>query len=552
MPGALVRSAISRVVPCPAALLLALCGASAGTAAPRPAATGAGVVRGASGVVQIPGAAQVSSVPQGAGVPQGLGVPQDAGVPQTSGVPQASGSAAASETPALSLRRATELALAKDPEIAAAAAAAEGDRAGARLASDAFRPAAEASTTPGVGRGLPVAVAGRVPSIVTVDLHQSIYNNEQRSQALSARARATTTAAAHDRARVQTARQIADLYARCWSGERLLAGADRRLAAYQAISRRAEALRAEARATDLDLAQARLREAKARLRRMEIAAARDVDLWELRRRLGLPADAAVALPDDPLAGTPEPPRDLRAGAVEAARAADPELRSAAQAIELLERAGRLRRGILAQITVDADAQYSRLSRANGIDQFYVKFREDDWSVALAVAVPLWSGGRLRDGLAQAEAALDRLKQQQRARAEQIEIEVHRAEAAMDQAAAAADLARQAAAVAEEDLRITGALAAEGRAGADDQDSREAALADAREEEVKATAALLTARVQLLAARGELLTSLGIGAGGAGSTEPSPAAPQAAPVGPAGAAKVGALTAGAAGSPSPLR
>jgi outer membrane protein len=441
----------------------------------------------------------------------------------------APGPAAPADAPApLTLGRAVELGLANAPEIAAAQAAVQGDRAAARLAADAFHPAAEVSSTPGVGRGLPVAVAGRVPSIVTFDLHQSVYNNEQRSQGLAAQARATTSAAGWQRARVQAAREIADLWSRCWSDQQLLAGTERRLAAYQAIGQRTAALRAEARATDLEVAQARLREAKARLRRMEVAAARDVDLWELRRRLGLPADAPLALPQDPLAGIPEPSRDLRAGAVEAARAADPDLRSAVESIALLERARQLRLGLFSEVTVDADAQYSRLSRANGIDQFYVKFRVDDWSIALAVAVPLWSGGRRRDGLAQAEAGIERLKEQRRARAEQIEIEVHRAEAALDQAEAAAGVARQAAAVAEEDLRIAGALAAEGRAGADDTDSREAALADAREEAIKAAAGLLTARVQLLAARGELLAGLGVGGEAAPAPAPAAAGRQASP------------------------
>jgi outer membrane protein len=414
-------------------------------------------------------------------------------------------SAAPGPAPApLTLARAAELVLANAPEVAAAAAALQGDQAGARLAADAFRPAAEVSSTPGVGRGLPVAVAGRVPAVVSVDLRQSLYNTEQRAQGLQARARSATTRAAWERARVQAVREIADLYARCWSGQQLLAGAERRLAAYQAMTGRAAALHAEKRATDLDLAQARLHEAKARLRRMEIAAARDADLWELRRRLGLAADAPLALPEDPLAGTPEP-AGVRIEA--AAPAADPDLAAAARSIELLERAIRLRHGILSQVTLDADAQYSRLSRANGIDQFYVKFREDDWSVAVAVTVPLWSGGRLRDAGDQAAAELDRQKQQQRARAEQLEIEVHRAAAALDQAQGAADLTRQSAAVAEEDLRIAEALAAEGRAEPDALDSRQAALADAREEEVKATAALLNARVQLLAVRGELLPAL---------------------------------------------
>jgi len=410
----------------------------------------------------------------------------------------------------LTLGRAAELALANAPEVAAAAAAWQGDQAGARLAADAFRPAAEVSSTPGVGRGLPVAVAGRVPAVVSVDLRQSLYNTEQRAQGLQARARSATTRAAWERARVQVVREIADLYARCWTDQQLLAGAERRLAAYQAMTGRAAALHDEARATDLDLAQARLREAKARLRRLEIAAARDADLWELRRRLGLAADAPLTLPEDPLQGTPEP----AGGRIEAAApAADPDLAAAARSIELLERAIRLRHGFLSQVTLDADAQYSRLSRANGIDQFYVKFREDDWSVAVAVTVPLWSGGRLRDAGAQAAAELDRQKQQRRAREEQLEIEVHRAAATLDQAQGAADLARQSAAVAEEDLRIAEALAAEGRAEPDALDSRQAALADAREEEIKATASLLNARVQLLAVRGELLGGLGLGGPG---------------------------------------
>lgn len=443
---------------------------------------------------------------------------------------------------ALTLRRAAELALGNSPDTAAAAAAWQGDQAGARLASDFFRPAAEVGSTPGVGRGLPVAVAGRVPSVVSFDVRQSLYNTEQRSQGLQARARSATTQAVWERSRLQAVREIADLYARCWSDQQLLAGADRRLAAYQAMTGRAAALHAEARATDLDLAQARLREAKARLRRLEIAAARDADLWELRRRLGLAADAPLVLQEDLLQEMPEPARgdrrsgdvgglgDVRAGDLQAARAADPDLAAAARSIELLERAIQLRQGFLARVTLDADAQYSRLSRANGIDQFYVKFREDDWSVAVAVTVPLWSGGRLRDAGAQAAAELDRQKQQQRARAQQLEIEVHRAAAALDQALATTDLARQSAAVAEEDLRIAEALAAEGRAEPDALDSRQAALADAREEEVKATASVLTARVQLLAVRGELLGALGLGEAGtpAPAAAPATATPVATP------------------------
>jgi outer membrane protein TolC len=113
--------------------------------------------------------------------------------------------------------------------------------------------------------------------------------------------------------------------------------------------------------------------------------------------------------------------------------------------------------------------------------------------------------------------------------------VHRAQAALARAEAARGVASQASAVAEEDLRISEALAAEGRAQPDDLDARAAAVADAREEEVKAAAAILTARVELLVARGDLLDLLGLDdpfADGAPASPPLPPNPsQAAPPAP---------------------
>jgi outer membrane protein TolC len=470
-----------------AAALLAAAGATWVTAAPRPAA--------ATPAGQDPAPAQPAARSQAAAPP--------AARSETAAPPVA----AAGEP--LTLRRATQLALGSSHDVAAAAAALQTDLAAARAVGDAFRPEAGVSTTPGVGRGLPLAVAGQAPAIVNVGVRQSLFNREERSKGFAARAVAVGTRAAYQRARLQAARTAADLYSRCWTDQQLLAFAEQRLAAYAAMAQRAGALREQGRATELDLAQARLRQARARLRRMEIAATRDADVWELRQRLGLPEGTDLALPEDPLAGTPDPERGLPSPDIEAARAADPDLTAAARQVDLLRRARDERRGLLAPVTVEADAQYSRLSRANGIDQFYVKFREDDWSIALAVAVPLWTGGRLRDNQARAEANFDRVKEQQSARAAELEIEVHRAEAALARAEAARGVGRQASAVAEEDLRISEALAAEGRALPDDLDSRTAAVSDAREEEVKATAAILNARVQLLAVRGDLLDLLGV-------------------------------------------
>ena len=76
----------------------------------------------------------------------------------------------------LTLKRAAERALARAPEVAVARAQVDEAAAGARAAKAAFAPQAFATTTPGYSNGLPVAVAGRVPSVFGVELHQKRVN----------------------------------------------------------------------------------------------------------------------------------------------------------------------------------------------------------------------------------------------------------------------------------------------------------------------------------------------------------------------------------------
>jgi len=220
---------------------------------------------------------------------------------------------------------------------------------------------------------------------------------------------------------------------------------------------------------------------------------------ELRRLTGASAEGPSTLADDPLASLPAP---SRGDDLQAARAADPELRAAAQAIELLQPAAE-RRGAAFAPTLGAVAQYDRLSGANGVDDLYRNFRPDNWSVALSLAVPLWNGGRAADARARSQATLDRLAGERRSRELELEMQVKRAESALDRAEAALALARQAADLAEESLRITRALAAEGRAEPEVIEGRESDRADAEEETAKATAGLAVARANLLALRGEL-------------------------------------------------
>ncbi|HVT59197.1 MAG TPA: TolC family protein [Thermoanaerobaculia bacterium] len=421
---------------------------------------------------------------------------------------------------ALTLDRAIELALGRAPELAAALAQLAGAEASIRLAEDELHPEAFASTTPGYARGLPVAVAGQVPALAGVEIRQSLYDPVRRSAAIETRAGALATRASAEKIRLQTARAVAELYGRCWSNDMQAGAAGHREMALGRAVARAAALRGEGRITELELEQARLREARGKLHRLELESARELDCWELRQRTGWPAEAPLQLAPDPLAGLPEPGA---AGDLESARGSDPDLRSDTQAVELLERAARLRGGRTSPLVIQAQAQYSRLWRY--YDKFYRRFKDDDWSVAISVALPLWTGGRLRDGVARTEADLARLGEQRVAREAELTAQVRRAQAAVAQAQAAASLARQAGALAEEELRVARAQVAEGRIDPAEIDAREASLAEAEEETVRATAGVLASRVQLLALRGELH-----GGQSAGTTAPAASAGFAAPEG----------------------
>src|SRR6202158_760341 len=125
----------------------------------------------------------------------------------------------------LTLRRAAELALARAPQAASARAQAAEADADARAASAMFAPHAFATTTPGYSSGLPVAVAGRVPSVFGVEVHQTLYDPARRAGALEARVRAEAFEAASSRSGATTARALVLSYGRNWSDRRRIENA---------------------------------------------------------------------------------------------------------------------------------------------------------------------------------------------------------------------------------------------------------------------------------------------------------------------------------------
>jgi outer membrane protein TolC len=404
----------------------------------------------------------------------------------------------------LTLRRAARLALARAPEVAVAQAELDEAASSARRAKASLdRPLAFATTTPGYSSGLPVAVAGRVPAVAGLEVRQTLYDPGRRAETFDAGARAAAARGAFERTSGETARAIAVSYGRVWGGKALLEDARRRVEAREAAFRRLSALRREGRRTDLDVENAGLAVARAKQKLSDRQAELDLDRLELSRLVDWPAAAPLALAEDPLSALPEPGTG---DALASARAADPELAALAARIDALEHSLSLVERSW-HPTVEAEAQYLRLAKYNNFDQYFVKFKADDFAIGVSVAVPLWTGGRFAEARAGARARLAHAAAERRLRERDLELAVRRAEAERQHAGAHYALSRRAVEVAREELRVARALADEGRGEPDGIENREVALADAEDDLSNASQGLLAARARLLELRGELPAAL---------------------------------------------
>ena len=403
----------------------------------------------------------------------------------------------------LTLSRAVALAVEHAPEVAVAQAESDLAAASARLEKTHYGPEAFVATNPGYSSGLPVMVAGQVPSLFNASVRQPIYDASLRAGALTARAAAEERQSALERVHSETARAVILAFGRVAADGTLLAGARRALEAQESIARRGSSLAAEGRATSVDADAADVDVARAKQRVMDRTFAKDLDELELKHLLDWPSGETLTVADDPLAAIPVPPPS---GNVDAARDRDPESRSLEREIETL-RAAAAARSRKIQPTIVAEAQYLRLAKYNHFEDYFNRFRENDLSVGISISIPVWVGGRTQEMAIEARARVARAEAAFRGRARDVELAVRRGEADLARAGAQEAVARSADAVARDRVRIASALAAEGRGEPDGAELADIALVRAQEELANASQAVLAARVTLLNLRGELVSSL---------------------------------------------
>jgi outer membrane protein len=406
---------------------------------------------------------------------------------------------AQTENGPLTLRRAAERALARAPEIAVARAQVDLAAASARAAKAAFAPQAFATTTPGYSNGLPVAVAGRVPSVFGVEIHQTIYDPAKRSQTFEEEARAAAVAAGLLTSGSATARALVLAYGRNWADQISIAGAREALETREAAYRRFGALGREGRTTPLEVERAGLEVARAKQTLLDRETEADLDRLELARLIGWSSSDPIPIAEDPLGALPNSsPGDPLA----VARAADPQLNALEAETAALEKAMFLQKRAWLPV-VQAEGQYLRLSNYNNFDQYFVKFKSNDLAVGVSVVVPLWTGGRLSHAQVAAEARLGKARADRQLRDRDLELDVRRAQGDLTRAQARLALALRAETLARETFRVGKALAVEGRAEPDDLDKQTIAAGEARDDRTRASLQLLAARAKLLELRGEL-------------------------------------------------
>ena len=411
----------------------------------------------------------------------------------------ARGQQAAADAEPLTLRRAVELALQRAPQLGEARAAREEAAASADLARDQFHPYALFTTSPGYTYGMPSTIVGRVPAVVGLEIRQSIYDPTRRSGALQAQATESSLTASLESSCRGAAESAVAAYSRAWVDGLRVEAARRRVESAEASARRIEALRGEGRRTVLDGERAQLTAARARQKLLNAQSDRDLDELELRRLIGWPATASVRLAGDPESALPQ----LRAAEnLTAARDSDPELRSLSREVELLGESAHLESKRWAPV-IEASAQYQRLAKFNNYDKYYLSYTPDSVAVGVSIALPLFTGGRFDDSKRQALARLDRAAAQLRTREADVEMSVHRSEAAVARTLAERSLMRRERGLAEQSLSAQRLLVEEGRSDFEELDAQALALADADEQDAAASLDSLLERVRLLSLRGEL-------------------------------------------------
>ena len=336
----------------------------------------------------------------------------------------------------LPLSRAIELALAHSTRSAVADADVQRTLASYREARGNYLPQLMVGSGLGYSFGFPLTLEGSAPSIVNVVAQSTIYNPAQQQFLNAARTEWRASQFQDKDQRNAVIQDVAISYAELSKWEtrltRLKADEAQALQMEKAVSERLQ----EGVDSAVALNQARLTSARVRLHMAEARGSADVLRRHLSHLTGLPLSSIEVAPDTiPALPPANPEDDLSAQAV----TSSPAVKSAEQhaLAESLRAAGE-HRALLPSF--DFSAQYARLTTYNNYDQYYRKFQPNNATIGVSIRFPFFSAPQHARAQA-ADAAALKAKQQAEAARNQVSEETLRLERAVEQLAAAREVAQ---------------------------------------------------------------------------------------------------------------
>jgi outer membrane protein TolC len=336
----------------------------------------------------------------------------------------------------LSLQRAIELALARSTSSVAAKADVERAFASFRELHNNYYPQLVAGSGLGYSFGFPLTLEGAAPSVFNVSAQSTIYNPSQLQFTNAARKEWIASQFQDKGQRAAVIQDVAISYAELGKWEarlgRLLAEVAQDLDMERIVAQRSQ----EGLDSTIDLNKAKLTTARTRLHIAEARGSADALRHHLSHLTGVPPSSFEIAPDTIPALPPVlTDDDLSAQAV----ASSPAIKSADQhALGESMRALGEHRALWPSI--DFSAQYARLAAYNNYDQYYKKYQPNNAIIGVSIRFPFFSASQKARAQA-ADADAQKAKQEARAARDKVSEDTLRLQRAVEQLAAAREVAR---------------------------------------------------------------------------------------------------------------
>jgi outer membrane protein TolC len=336
----------------------------------------------------------------------------------------------------LSLARAIELALAHSTRSAVADADVQRTLASYREARGNYLPQVTVGSGLGFSYGFPLSLEGSAPSIVNMVAQSTVYNPAQRQFLNAARTEWRASQFEDKDQRNAVIQDVAISYTELSKWETRLTRLQQDEAQARQMEKAVLARVQEGVDSAVALNQARLTTARVRLHMVEARGSADVLRRHLSNLTGLPLSSVEVAPETIPA---LPPASVEDDLSVQAVTSSPAVKSAEQhaLAESLRAFGEHR---ALRPSFDFAAQYARLATYNNYDQYYRKFQPNNATIGVSIRFPFFSATQHARAQA-ADAAALKAKQQAEAARNQVSEETLKLQRAVEQLAAAREVAR---------------------------------------------------------------------------------------------------------------